>query len=220
MKLRPINEEQVLAFLTGLYGEDVHAMRILSLSHATLGVIHSASLSVHAIGHALAWARGRRTSTASSRWTGCCPTRASTCGASRPGGCLSCWGRARRPSSRWLWLTVRKSTLKGMRNETEDTVLMRLRELIPTHVQVTVLADRGFADVKLYALLEQLDFEYVVRFRQGIHVTSAEGERRTAAQMYYQAMPMMPDERLLPLVERFAQLVREQPFFSEAFGFI
>jgi hypothetical protein len=38
--------------------------------------------------------------------------------------------------------------------------------------------------------------------------------------MYYEAMPMMPDERLLPLVERFAQLVREQPFFTAAFGFI
>lgn len=47
---------------------------------------------------------------------------------------------------------------------------------------MTILADRGFADQKLYALLEQLRFEYVVRFRQRIIVTSAQGERRSAAQ--------------------------------------
>jgi hypothetical protein len=383
MKLRPINEEQVLAFLTGLYGEDVHAMRILSLSHATLGVIHSASLSVHAIGHALAWARGkkdkhgikqvdrmlsndgidvwrlkarwvpfvlgaRKEAVVSLDWTDFEKDDQMTLVASL----VTQHGR----QTPLLWVTVRKSTVKGMRNDTEDSVLLRLRELIPADVQVTVLADRGFADVNLYGLLEQLDFEYVVRFRQGIHVTSAEGERRTAAQwvpargrtrmlkgalvtadavkvgavvcvhkkdmkepwclatsfteasaaevveaysdrfsceetyrdikdlrfgmglssmsvgtperrdrlllvsamahalltllgaageslgmerhlkvntskkrtyslfrqgcMYYQAIPMMPDERLQPLVERFAQLVREQPFFTEAFGFI
>ena len=47
---------------------------------------------------------------------------------------------------------------------------------------MTILADRGFADQKLYALLEELRFEYVVRLRQRIIVTSAQGERRTAAQ--------------------------------------
>ncbi len=47
---------------------------------------------------------------------------------------------------------------------------------------MTLLADRGFADQKLYALLEQLDFEYVIRFRQGITVTSQKEERRTEAE--------------------------------------
>ncbi|WP_434299741.1 hypothetical protein [Corallococcus exiguus] len=53
-----INEEQVLRFLESLFEEDLHAKRVLSLAHATLGVVHAASLSVHAIGQALAWARG------------------------------------------------------------------------------------------------------------------------------------------------------------------
>ncbi|WP_284661994.1 hypothetical protein [Myxococcus sp. SDU36] len=51
-----INEEQVQAFLENLFEEDLHARRVLS--HTTLGVVHAASLSVHAIGQALAWARG------------------------------------------------------------------------------------------------------------------------------------------------------------------
>jgi hypothetical protein len=38
--------------------------------------------------------------------------------------------------------------------------------------------------------------------------------------MYYQALPNMPDAQSRPLVERFAQLVCEQPVFLEAFGLI
>ena len=92
---------------------------------------------------------------------------------------------AKRPepsSTPLVWMTVHKSALKGVRNDVEDTVLLRLRELIAHEVKVTILlVDRGFADQKLYALLKQLGFEYVVRFRQRIIVTSALGKRRSAA---------------------------------------
>jgi hypothetical protein len=36
----------------------------------------------------------------------------------------------------------------------------------------------------------------------------------------YQAIPNMPEHRLRPLLERFAQLVREQPIFRETFGLL
>ena len=45
-------------FLQSLFGEDMHAKRVLSLANATLGVMTSASLAVHAIGLGLAQARG------------------------------------------------------------------------------------------------------------------------------------------------------------------
>jgi hypothetical protein len=35
--------------------------------------------------------------------------------------------------------------------------------------------------------------------------------------MYYQAIPNMPEYRLRPLVERFAQRVCEQPIFRQSF---
>ncbi|ATB39421.1 transposase [Cystobacter fuscus] len=35
---------------------------------------------------------------------------------------------------------------------------------------------------------------------------------------YYQAIPMMPEEQLVPLMERFASLLREQPVFQEFLG--
>jgi hypothetical protein len=53
-----INEHQVHSLLEGLFGEDLHAKRVLSLALAPLGVIQAASLSVYAIGQALALARG------------------------------------------------------------------------------------------------------------------------------------------------------------------
>ena len=44
------------------------------------------------------------------------------------------------------------------------------------------MADRGFGDCKLfYALTTELAFEYVIRLRGDISVTSARGERRAAA---------------------------------------
>lgn len=52
-----LNDQQVHTFLSFLFEEDLHAMRVLSSSYAVLGVIHSASLDVHLIGKALAWAR-------------------------------------------------------------------------------------------------------------------------------------------------------------------
>ena len=63
-----------------------------------------------------------------------------------------------------LWKTVASSTLKGSQRRYEYEVLCRLREVLPAGVKVTVVADRGFADCKLfYALTEELTFEYVIR---------------------------------------------------------
>jgi hypothetical protein len=51
----------VHTFLTGLFDGDLHAQRVLSLANATLGVVMTASLAVHAIGPGLARARGLNT---------------------------------------------------------------------------------------------------------------------------------------------------------------
>ena len=55
-------------------------------------------------------------------------------------------------------------------------MLSRLREVLPDGVKVTVVADRGFGDCKLFYLLtEELAFEYVIRLRGDIYVTNARG---------------------------------------------
>ena len=72
-----------------------------------------------------------------------------------------------------LWKSVVKSELKDWRNEHEDALLERFREVVPpTTTKITLLADRGFGDHKLYELLrDQLGFDFVIRFRGVIKVT-------------------------------------------------
>src|ERR1035441_66185 len=196
-------------FLSGLFSEDVHAKRVYSLANATLGVISRASLAVNTIGQGLALARGRLTKHAikqvdrllsnpgidvdelSKRWV------AHAVGP-RPKivvamdwtdfdadnhatimlSLVSNHGR----STPLVWLTVDKATLKNHRNAYEYRVLVQLAEALPADVKVLIVADRGFGDQKLYRILtEELKFDYLIRFRGNIAVTSAEGETRTAA---------------------------------------
>ena len=71
-----------------------------------------------------------------------------------------------------LWKTVDKSSLKHNRARYEDQILSRLKEIIPLHVKVTVLADRGFADQRFFKFIsEELKFFYIIRTRGNIYVT-------------------------------------------------
>lgn len=196
-------------FLSALFGEDVHAKRVYSLANATLGVISSASLAVNTIGQGLALARGRLTKHAIKQvdrmlsnpgvdvgeltkrwvpyvvgqrpsivvamdWTDFDADNQATIMLSL----VSKHGR----STPLLWLTVDKATLKNHRNAYEYRVLEQLAEALPADVNVLIVADRGFGDQKLYRVLtEELKFDYLIRFRGNIAVTSAEGEMRPAA---------------------------------------
>jgi hypothetical protein len=201
--------DQVRDVLGGLLGPDLHAKRIDCLSDATLGVLHSGSLAVAAIGHGLAAARGLLTKHAIKQVDRLL---------SNPGikidDILALWvpfvigaRTSIAVAMDWtdfdadnqatimlslitehgratplVWLTVDKKTLKDQRNLYEDRVLVRLAEILPPQVRVRIIADRGFGDRKLYRLLtEQLHFDYVIRFRGNISVTAADGETRTAA---------------------------------------
>lgn len=208
MNAPAINETKVLKFLTGLFEDDLHARRILSLAHVTLGVVHAASLSIHAIGRAAAAARGtlprhavkqadrflsndsvniwqlaeswipfvladRAEAIITIDWTDFAKDDQTTLVASL----VTTHGRA----TPLLWVTTEKSSLKGLRSQYEDGLLQRLKETIPPGVKVIILADRGFGDSKLYALLREFGFDYVVRFADKTQVKDAAGEPKRAA---------------------------------------
>jgi hypothetical protein len=79
------------------------------------------------------------------------------------------------------WRTVPHALLTdGGRADEEDQLLLDLRAALPPGVRVRLLADRGFADQKLIALLTSWGWGYVIRIRQNIYVTDATGRRRTA----------------------------------------
>ena len=195
--------------LGGLLEQDLHTKRVNSLCDATLGVLHSGSLAICAIGQGLAAARslkpkhavkqvdrllsntainvddilvrwvpfviGARSSiVVAMDWTDFDADNQATIMLAL----ISDHGR----STPLVWLTVDKSALKDRRSFYEHRVLVRLAELLPAGVKVCIVADRGFGDQKLYKMLtEELYFDYVIRFRGNITVTSTIGETRTAA---------------------------------------
>jgi hypothetical protein len=209
-KLASIQFDEVHAFVESFLDEDVHAKRVYSLASATLGVIASASLAVHAIGRGLAQVRGtltkhgvkqvdrllsnkgidvwslfanwvpfmvgaRKSIVVAMDWTDFDADDQATIMLSL----LTNHGRG----TPLLWLTVNKDTLKKQRNDYEDKVLSRLKEVLPEDVHVLIVADRGFGDHKLYEFLEhELGFDFVIRFRGNIHVTDTRGETRPAAE--------------------------------------
>ncbi len=200
---------EVRGFIGGLYGSDLHAKRVDALAGATLGVMTGASLAVAMIGQALAQARGLVTKHAVKQvdrlmsnagidvwdsfarwvpqqigaqpdilvamdWTDFDHDGQSTLVLSLVTG----HGRA----APLIWLTVWKEEIATRRNDYEDACLRRLAETMPADCRVTILADRGFGDQKLFAFLGELGFGYVIRFRGNIRVADADGQTRPAAE--------------------------------------
>jgi hypothetical protein len=80
-----------------------------------------------------------------------------------------------------IWLTVYKAELKGRRDEFEDVCLARLKEALPEGTHVTIIADRGFADVRLMAFVTSLGMDYVIRIRGDTFVSASTGETKLGA---------------------------------------
>lgn len=188
-------------------GESLHAKRVQSVTNAVVGVVNAVSLSIHAIGAGLAQTSGLHTKHAIKQvdrllsnpgfnvWTLCAHWVPYVVAASREIVVALDWtdfdadghstialslvtahGRA----TPLVWMSVTKAQLKGRRNRHEDTVLLRLHDVLPPGVKVTILADRGFGDHRLYALLADLGFDFVIRFRGVVLVQSRDGEVRPA----------------------------------------
>jgi len=169
---------KIRGFIGGLYGPDLHAKRVDALAGATLGVMTGASLAVAMIGQALAQARGLVTKHAVKQvdrlmsnagidvWDSFARWVPQQVGAQRDVLVAMDWtdfdadgqstlvlslvtghGRA----APLIWLTVWKEEIATRRNDYEDACLRRLAETLPPGCRVTILADRGFGDQKLFA---------------------------------------------------------------------
>lgn len=191
-------------FVDGIFGEDMHAKRVQSLSSATLGVIESCSLAVHLIGQGLAQAHELKQKHCIKQvdrlfsnpklvtWELFKDWVPYVVGSREDIFVALDWtdfdsdghstimlsvitGHGR--ATPLIWSTVEKSELKDWRNTHEDAVLGRLKETLPAGVRVTVLADRGFCDADLYRhLKEDLGFDYIIRFRENITIADSKGE--------------------------------------------
>src|SRR4051812_25544175 len=175
--------QDVRSFLDSVLSEDVHAKRVSSLANAALGVMTGASLAVAIIGKSLAQARGLLTKHAVKQvdrllsnpgiaawdifatwvpemvgsrtdivvaldWTDYAADGQATLALKL----VTRHGRA----TPLVWLSVHKDELSDARNACEDAVLRRLAEVLPAGVTCTILADRGFADTRLFDFLAEL----------------------------------------------------------------
>ena len=209
MRVGDFRADVVSKWVGQCFDGELHAKRIGSLSDGVFGVLHSASMAVSAIGLSLAQAHGldarhatkqvdrllsnpgidlgriftpmirqaigeEREPVVAMDWTDFDADDQTTLMLSL----VTTYGRAQP----LLWLTVYKAELTGRRNEFEDICLTRLKEALPEGARPTILADRGFGDVRLMAFLRELGFEYVIRFRGDTFVSKANGETRKAAQ--------------------------------------
>jgi hypothetical protein len=200
--------QDVRSFLDSVLAEDIHAKRVDSLANAALGVMTGASLAVAMIGRSLAQARGLLTKHAVKQvdrllsnpgieawdifatwvpemvgsrtdivvamdWTDFDADGQATLALKL----VTRHGRA----TPLVWLSVHKDELTDARNAYEDAAVRRLVEVLPAGVKCTILADRGFADTKLFGFLAELDVGYVIRLKGNTKVSAADGTTRPAA---------------------------------------
>jgi hypothetical protein len=201
--------KDVRSFLDSILSEDTHAKRVDSLANAALGVMTGASLAVAMIGKSLAQARGLLTKHAVKQvdrllsnprieaWDVFATWVPEMVGPRKDIVVAMDWtdfdadgqatlalklvtrhGRA----TPLIWLSVLKDELSNARNDYEDACLRRLAEVLPDDVKVTILADRGFADTKLFGFLAALGFAYVIRLKGNTKVGAADGTTRPAAE--------------------------------------
>jgi Transposase DDE domain len=208
----PFDPARVEDFCRELFLVDVHAKRVQSLANGVVGVIQSAALAVHLIGQGLAQAKGLQAkhaikqvdglldnpglvmSTIFRLWIGFVLAQRTEAMVlldwtdfDKDGhttlvlSLVTTHGRA----TALIWKTVPKRGLKNKRTTYEDDLLTEFKDLLPEGVRVTVLADRGFCDQKLYRFLkDELGFDYIIRFRANILVETRNGNRRARASAF------------------------------------
>jgi len=70
------------------------------------------------------------------------------------------------------WASCRKHVYDGHRSRNcfEESLLMMLRQMIPMHVRVIVLADRGFGRTELGRFCQRMKLHYVIRIQGKVRV--------------------------------------------------
>lgn len=207
MKKNSLTPKSIIKYVEEIIGENLHAKQVESIANAAIGVIQAVDLKIHNIGHGLAAAFDKESKHAIKQidrylsneliemeeffkswityqvgglkeivvamdWTEFEKDKQSTITIHM----ISRHSRA----MPLVWKSVEKETLKEKRNDYEDDVLRILKENIGEAVNVTVLADRGFADTKLMEYLKELHFGYVIRIKKNFHIHEHVGQDKLA----------------------------------------
>jgi hypothetical protein len=199
-----LSVEQTREFVGELM-PDMHALRVVSLANGVVGVLNAAVLSIHAIGQAYAQVAKIRPKsgikqvdrTLSNDKVAVDDVLANwvpfVIGAREQVVVLLDWTEFPEDDQATLcayvatshgratplaWKTVPKKQRKGRRTSIEQDFVTKLHSWVKPHVQVTLVADRGFGGQGLYELLLLYGWDFVIRFRGNILVEHAGDKRR------------------------------------------
>jgi hypothetical protein len=198
------------AFTQHLFDDDVHTKRVKSIANAVTGLLRCAVMSIHAIGRGYAqvahveaksgvkmvdrllsnpgirldviapawvqWVVGpRREIAVALDWTDFDDDDHTTLAMYL----VTRHGRA----TPLLWRTVLKSELAGQRTRCEHEMVEQMHAILHEDVRVTLLADRGFGDQKMYDLLQALGWDFAIRFRECIKIEQKDGVCTSASEL-------------------------------------
>jgi transposase len=212
MSLRPsqnpvITHDMISNTITNIFNEELHAKRVLSLSNAVQGVVQSASLAIHAIGHGLSVAQGTTSKHAIKQvdrllsnakidvWEFQANWIVYSIGERKEIILAMDWTdfalddqttlsiqmlTTHGRSTPLLWKTYRKSTLRDHQRQYENELLDHLKKHVPCDVKVTIVADRGFASEMVYESIISRGFDYIIRFKGWTYVESNSGTNKKA----------------------------------------
>lgn len=80
-----------------------------------------------------------------------------------------------------LWQSINTSDLKGRKNEYVDTILERLKKIVPADCQVILLGDREFGTLRMFEQVHKtLGLDYIFRIKRNFTITSKDKEKRLA----------------------------------------
>ena len=195
-------------FLNALFGEEMHAARVASLTNGVVGVLTAAVVSIHAIGQAYAAVAGIKAKSGVKQIDRLLSNGGIDVSAIQKEWVKFVIGVRKQVviAMDWtefddddhstlcaylvtnhgratplVWQTVQKSELRGKRTGIEHAFIERMHGWLDPEIQVELLADRGFGDQKLYELLTLHGWDFHIRFRGNIRVENADGEARAAS---------------------------------------
>jgi hypothetical protein len=172
-----VDPKYIQTFVEKLFGDDLHAMRVLSLANGVVGVLHAAVLAIHAIGQAYAKVANIKPKNGVKQVdrllsnTGIDVLHSLmswvefVIGVRKEVVIALDWTDFEKDDHTTLcaylvtrhgratplaWKTVKKSALKGTQKDHEYELIEWLHGAIDETVEVVLLADRGFGDRKLY----------------------------------------------------------------------
>ena len=202
-RAKGLDEKMLHKVATTAFGNILHHKQVLSIGLVTLGVIFAVKMTIHEIGAAMARARSRGVPKHGIKQVDRFMSNKKiknvdlrhglvwfVVGSRKHIDVTMDWTDFDKDDQTMLvislvlkhgraiplvWFNVRKPNLDGNRSLYERTAAWELRRALPDDVTVTMMADRGFGDTKLFDhLLNIPNFDFIVRFKKCYIAQSAD----------------------------------------------